>query len=311
MKALVTGATGFIGKALCARLDDPVILSRDPERARASTGASRSFAWDLATAPPAEAFDGVDTVFHLAAEPLAGGRLDPGKARRVAESRVTGTRLLVEALSRLERRPAVLVSASAVGYYGSRGDEVLTEDAGRGRGALAELCEAWERAALAAAELGVRVVTLRTGFVLGPGGGGLAKMLPVFRLGLGGRLGSGRQWMPWIHRDDVVSIALLAARERQLSGALNATGPAPVTNAELTRALAAALHRPALFPVPAPALRLALGDLAEAVLASQRVVPKRALDAGFRFAHVEVGAALRDVLRAEGTSGARGGETRS
>jgi hypothetical protein len=299
MKSLVTGATGFIGRALRARLQDPVILSRDPDRTRASMSVSRAFAWDLAAAPPLEAFDGVEAVFHLAAEPLAGGRLDPGKARRVRESRVGGTRLLVEALARLERPPPVLVSASAVGFYGSRGDEVLAEDAARGDGALAELCEAWEREALAAAALGIRVVTLRIGFVVGRGGGALAKMLPVFRLGLGGRLGSGRQWVPWIHLDDVVSIALLAAQDGTLSGPLNATAPAPVTNAELTRALGAALHRPASLAVPAAALRLAVGDLAEAVLASQRVVPKRALEAGFTFGFADLGAALRDAVRTE------------
>jgi hypothetical protein len=296
VNTLVTGATGFIGRALCAKLGDPAILSRDPERARASLKVSRSFAWDLTTVPPPEAFDGVEAVFHLAAEPLTGGRFDSGKARRVGESRIAGTRLLVEALARLHRRPAVLVSASAVGYYGSRGDEILTEESARGAGPLAELCEGWEREALAASALGIRVVPLRIGFVIGPRGGALAKMLPIFRRGLGGRLGSGRQWVPWIHRDDLVSLAIFAAEARELTGPVNATGPNPVTNAELTRALGAALHRPALLPVPALALRVAVGDLADAVLASQRVTPKRALDAGFRFAHTEIAPALLDVV---------------
>jgi uncharacterized protein (TIGR01777 family) len=294
----VTGATGFIGRALCARLEDPAVLSRNPSAARASLRVSRAFAWDLASPPPAEAFDGIDAVFHFAAEPLVGGRLQPGKARKVRESRITGTRLLVDALSKLARRPAVLVSASAVGYYGSRGEETLTEDSGRGSGGLAELCESWEREALAASRLGVRVVPLRIGMVLGAGGGALAKMLPVFKLGLGGRLGSGRQWVPWVHLDDVVSLALFAATSEGLEGPVNATGPLPVTNAEFTRALAAALRRPAAFAVPAPALHLALGDLAAAVLASQRVIPRRAMEAGFRFAHTAVAEAICDVVRA-------------
>jgi hypothetical protein len=296
MKCLVTGATGFLGRALCARLDDPTILSRDPERSRAALRVTRSFRWDLTTEPPREALEGVDAVFHLAAEPLAGGRLDPAKGRRVRESRITGTRLLVDAIARAQPRPAVLVSASAVGYYGSRGDEVLTEESGRGDGALAELCEGWEAEATRAAASGVRVVTLRIGMVVGPDGGALAKMLPVFRLGLGGRLGSGRQWVPWVHRDDVVAIALFAAETQGLAGPVNAVGPAPVTNADFTRALGAALHRPTPFAVPSLALQLALGDLSEAVLASQRVLPKRAVESGFRFGHPELGAALRDVL---------------
>lgn len=297
MRSLVTGATGFIGRALCARLPDPTVLSRNPDAARASLRVSRSFAWDLRSPPPAEAFDGVEAVYHFAAEPLTGGRLQPGKARRVRESRVAGTRSIVDALSKLAHRPAVLVSASAVGYYGDRGDEVLAEASGRGTGELAELCESWEREALRASELGVRVVPLRIGVVLGRGGGALAKMLPVFKLGLGGRLGSGRQWVPWVHLDDVVALALFAAGSTALSGPVNAAAPLPVTNAELTRALAAALGRPAAFAVPAPALHLALGDLAAAVLASQRVMPKRALDAGFRFAHTDIAEALRDVVR--------------
>ncbi|HET7755357.1 MAG TPA: TIGR01777 family oxidoreductase [Anaeromyxobacteraceae bacterium] len=302
MKALVSGATGFLGRAVCARLDDPTILSRDPDRARAALRASRSYAWDLSAPPPLDAFDGVEAVLHFAAEPLTGGRFDRSKARRVRESRVGGTRLLVEAMSRLERRPAVLVSASAVGFYGSRGDELLTEESGRGEGALAELCEEWEREALQASPLGVRVVTLRIGVVLGPDGGALAKMLPAFRLGLGGRLGSGRQWVPWIHRDDVAALALFAARTHALQGALNAVAPLPARNAELTAALAAVLHRPAALPVPAAALRLAVGDLAAAVLASQRVVPKRAVEAGFAFAHPDLREALRAAVSGERVS---------
>ena len=299
MKSLVSGATGFIGRALCARLVEPAVLSRDPDRARASLRGARAFAWRPGAPPPREAFDGVDAVFHLAAEPLAGGRLDPEKARRVRESRVTGTRQLVEAMAGLERRPRVLVSASAVGYYGTRGDEVLTEASGRGEGELAELCERWEREALRAGELGVRVVVLRIGVVLGPGGGALAKMLPIFRLGLGGRLGSGRQWLPWIHRDDLASLAIFAAETSALVGPVNAAAPQPVTNAEFTRALGAALHRPAVLPVPARALRLAVGDLADAVLASQRVLPERALAAGFRFTYTSVEDALRDAVLPE------------
>jgi uncharacterized protein (TIGR01777 family) len=305
MRALVTGGTGFIGRALCARLPAPAVLARDPERARAAVPGAAPFAWEAGRDVPAEALAGADAVFHLAGEPIAAGRLGPAQRRRVLESRVAGTRAVVAAIARAEPRPRVLVSASAVGFYGSRGDEPLPESAPAGEGFVADVCRAWEAEARAAAALGVRVVSLRTGIVLGPGGGALARMVTPFKLGVGGRLGSGRQWMPWVHLDDVVGLALHAAATAALSGPLNVAAPTPATNAELTRALGRALHRPAILPVPAAALRLAFGELAGVLLASQRVVPEVALRTGYRFRFEDLDAALRDALGLNGRGAAR------
>jgi uncharacterized protein (TIGR01777 family) len=296
VKALVTGGTGFIGRALCAALGEAVVLARDPARARSLPGVVRAHGWDASREIPPEALDGAEAIFHLAGEPIAAGRLGAAQKRRALASRADGTRRVVEALARAPARPAVLVAASAVGFYGSRGDEVLTEASPAGQGFLAELCQVWEDEARAAERLGVRVVSLRIGVVLGPGGGALARMVPPFRLGVGGRVGSGRQWVPWIHRADVVGLLLHAAATGALSGPLNATAPAPVTNAELTRALGRALHRPTVLPMPAAALRLLFGDLAEVLLSSQRAVPEAALRSGYRFRFEDVGAALRDAL---------------
>jgi hypothetical protein len=209
---------------------------------------------------------------------------------------VHGTRQLVAGLAAQELRPRVLVSASAVGYYGDRADEELDESAVAGTGFLAEVCVAWEREALAAERLGIRVVCLRTGIVLAPGGGALARMLPAFRLGAGGKLGSGRQWMPWVHVDDVVGILLHALREEGIRGPLNAVGPRPVTNAELTRALGRALHRPAVLTVPTFALRVAFGELSEVLTASQRVLPAVAERTGYAFLHAALAGALAAAL---------------
>jgi uncharacterized protein (TIGR01777 family) len=302
MRALVTGATGFIGRALCARLQAPAVLARDPARARASVPGGRAYAWDAGSEVPAEALAGAEAVFHLAGEPIAAGRLGAAQRRRVLDSRVAGTRAVVAALGRAAPRPAVLVAASAVGFYGSRGDEPLPESAAAGHGFVADVCRAWEAEARAAEALGVRVVALRIGIVLGSGGGALERMVKPFRLGVGGRLGSGRQWVPWIHLDDVVGLALHAAATAALAGPVNAVAPAPVTNAELTRALGRALHRPAVLPVPTFALRLALGELSEVLLASQRVVPEAALRAGYRFRFAELDAALRDLLGGGGAA---------
>lgn len=258
MRALVTGATGFIGRRLVRRLGNPVVLSRDPERARELLGAGvEVFGWDPEAGPPApQCFAGVDTIFHLAGEPIAAGRWTDERKARILDSRVEGTRNLVNALESLDPRPAVLVSASAVGYYGDRGNEMLDENSFPGRDWLSAVCRGWETEAERAVPLGVRVVQARLGVVLGEGGGALAKMLPPFRMGLGGRLGSGRQWMPWVHVEDVVGLLLHAAQNPEIRGPMNATSPAPVTNLEFTRTLAGLLHRPAVFPVPKLALRL-------------------------------------------------------
>jgi uncharacterized protein (TIGR01777 family) len=297
MKALVTGATGFIGSALVAKLDHPVVLTRDPARARERLGpAVTPFAWDpMSGPPPAEAFTGVEAVFHLAGENVGGGRWTKKRKAAIRESRLVGTRNLVEGIRTLAVRPRVLVSASAVGYYGDRADETLDERAAPGTDFLADVCVAWEVEARAAGALGVRVVTPRFGVVLGPGGA-LAKMLTPFKLGLGGRLGSGNQWMPWIHRDDVVGMMLFAASNADLSGPMNAVAPAPVTNREFTKALGAALGRWTIFPMPGFMLKIVVGEFATVLLGSQRVVPGVATAKKYVYMHPDLAGALRKSL---------------
>ena len=299
MKALITGGTGLLGRELLANLSDAVVLSRDPARTTRKLGGGRAVQWDPATEPaPLEALQGVEAVFNLAGEPVAEGRWTDDKKRRIRDSRVLGTRNLVAGLRALDRKPEVLVSASAVGYYGDRGDEELDETSQAGRGFLAEVCSEWEREALAAEALGVRVECVRIGIVLAPGGGALARMLTPFKLGAGGRLGSGKQWMPWIHIDDVVGVLLHASRTAAVRGAINAVSPHPVTNAEFTRALGHAVHRPAFLPVPKTALRIAFGEMSEILMASQRVLPRVAERTGYPFKHTELDGALAAVMAA-------------
>lgn len=296
MRALVTGATGFIGKRLVARIERPVVLSRRPEAAKNLFPRAQVLPWEPESGPPpAEALEGVDAVFNLAGESVAGGRWTEQRKERIRRSRIEGTRNLVSAIEAKKKRPRALVSISAVGYYGSRGDEVLTESAKPGMDFLAEVCVAWEAEANRATALGVRVVTPRVGVVLGKDGGALARMLPPFKLGLGGRLGNGRHWMPWIHINDLIEILLFAGKFK-IFGVLNAVAPTPVMNREFTRALAAALHKPAIFPVPAFALRLMFGELATVLLASQRVVPEVAIKSGIRFKYTSLRTALEEIL---------------
>lgn len=301
MRALVTGATGFVGTRLLEQLDRPVVLSRDAARASRTLGsrAGRVVAWDpLVGPPPAEAFEGVDAVFHLAGESVADGRWTAARKRRILESRSLGTRHLVAGLAGAKERPAVLVSASAVGYYGNRGDDELVETEGPGHDFLADVCVAWEKEAFAARDLGLRVVTARTGIVLGAGGGALARMLLPFKLGAGGPLGNGRQWMPWIHVADLARLYLHAADTAAVAGPMNAVAPNPVRNADFTKALARQLHRPAFLPAPYFGLRLAFGEFAQVLFDSQRVIPRVALDSGFRFHYPDLAGALSDILAA-------------
>jgi uncharacterized protein (TIGR01777 family) len=299
MKALITGGTGLVGRELLRHLPDAVVLSRDPAQAQRALGHSRVVGWAPEEAPvPAEALQGVEAVFHLAGDPVAEGRWTPAKKRRIRDSRVLGTRNLVAGIAAMPRRPALLVSASAVGYYGDRGDEMLGEGAPLGDGFLPEVCDAWEREALSAEALGVRVVCVRIGIVLAPGGGALARMWTPFKLGAGAQLGSGRQWMPWIHIDDVIGLMLLASQRPTLRGPLNAVAPGPVTNAEFTRALGHALRRPALLRAPEAALRLAFGEMSGIMLASQRVSPELALHSGYHFKYPELGHALESIVGA-------------
>jgi uncharacterized protein (TIGR01777 family) len=303
MKALVTGATGLVGRRLVRGFEGATVLSRDPTRARAALGNAISLAWQpQAGPPPAEAFSGIDAVFHLAGEPVAKGRWTAAKKRAIRESRVEGTRNLVSALRRLETRPPVLVVASAVGFYGDRGDEELGEDSPPASTFLAEVCIAWEAEALKARELGLRVVTARTGFVLAPDGGALPRMLRLFRLGLGGRFGDGRQWMPWIHIDDVVGLLLHAARTEAVDGPMNLVAPNPVTNETFTRVLGQALRRPTLLTVPRLALRAAFGEMSQILVASQRALPKVAEDTGYRFRYQDLRAALDACLAEDSES---------
>ena len=300
MKALVTGATGFVGPRLLRLLDAPTVLTRSPDRARQSIGhlAGRIIRWDpLQGAAPAEAFEGIDVVFHLAGESVAASRWTKAQKARIRDSRVVGTRHLVQGIAHASRKPAVLVSASAVGYYGNRGDEELTESAAPADDFLAEVCVAWEQEAMAAERHGVRTVTARTGIVLGLGpGSALGKMLTPFKLGAGGPLGNGRQWMPWIHVADLARLYVHAAETASISGPMNAVAPHPVRNSEFTKALARQLHRPAFMPAPYLALRLVFGEFAQVLFASQRVIPQVALDTGFRFQYPELAAALQEIL---------------
>ena len=299
MKALVTGATGFVGPRLLRLLEQPVVLSRNAERARRALGslAGPIFRWDpLQGPPPAEAFEGVDVVLHLAGESVAEGRWTAAQKAKIRDSRVLGTRHLVQGLARTEPRPRVLVSASAVGYYGDRGDQELTESSAPAHDFLADVCVAWEEEARAAEQHGVRVVTARTGIVLGAGGGALGKMLTPFKLGAGGTLGNGRQWMPWIHVADLARLYVHAAESAAVRGPMNAVAPQPVRNSEFTKALARQLHRPAFMPAPYIGLRILFGEFAQVLFASQRVLPQVALDTGFTFQYPDIAAALREIL---------------
>ncbi len=299
MKALITGGTGLLGRELLANLTDAVLVSRNPAVTTHRLANARTVRWDPATeAAPREALQGVEAIFHLAGEPVAEGRWTEEKKRRIRDSRVVGTRNLVAGLRGLDKKPEVLVSASAVGYYGDRADEELDESSEAGRGFLADVCTEWEREALAAEALGIRVVCVRIGIVLAPGGGALARMLTPFKMGAGGRLGSGKQWMPWIHIDDVVGVLLHASRTAAVRGAMNAVSPQPVTNAEFTRALGHAVHRPAFLPVPKAALRIAFGEMSEILMASQRALPRVAERTGYAFQHSELAGALAAVMAA-------------
>ena len=299
MHVVVTGATGFVGRplvrSLLARGDSVTVLTREPGRAaeRLSAGCAVAPWRDDTGVEPAVLRD-AGAVVHLAGAGIADHRWTDGYKRTIRESRVATTRSLVTAIGALPSaaRPRTLVSASGVGFYGDRGDETLDESSAPGTGFLPEVCIAWEKEAFAAVDLGVRAVALRTGVVLDPHGGALAKMLTPFRLGVGGRVGSGRQWMSWITLDDLVALYVFALDRPELSGPVNAVAPTPVTNAEFTRALGHALGRPTVLPAPAIALRAALGEMAGLLLEGQRVLPTRARAAGFGFRHPELSGAF-------------------
>jgi uncharacterized protein (TIGR01777 family) len=305
MKILITGATGFIGRRLAAKLvlDGHSVagLSRTPEEAARMAPAVSFSLWHSGEMPPAEAIRPADAIIHLAGESV-NGRWTARKKRAIADSRVEGTRNLVSALA-AEGAGKTLISASAVGFYGDRGDAELVEESGAGTGFLAEVTQDWEGETFKAEAAGCRVAVMRFGIVLGPEGGALATMLPLFRFGLGGPLGGGRQWWPWVHVDDVVS-ALAAGLTNPWSGVFNLTSPQPVRQQALASALGEAVHRPAFAPVPGFVLRLVQGEFADEILFSKRVIPARLLEAGFRFRHPAIGPAFRQLLGQEAAGAA-------
>ena len=297
-RILLSGGSGLIGSALQAAAREKGFTVQTLVRQHRAVRGGAIY-WNPAEAKlgvhPA-ALEGFDAIVHLNGASVA-RRWTSEYRRTIVTSRVRSTEVLCDALAKLKRRPPVLLCASAVGIYGDRGDEVLTEQSAPGSGFLAETCLAWEAAAQRANDLGIRVVHLRFGVVLGRKGGALAKMLPVFQLGLGGRLGSGRQWMSWVTVRDALRAMWFLMEHQQLAGAFNVTAPQPITNADFTRALAHAVYRPAVFPAPAGALRLVFGEMAqETMLASQRALPRRLEQAGFAFQDAEIGSALRAIL---------------
>jgi uncharacterized protein len=290
MNIAITGASGFIGRNLAAKLT-------------AEGHSTRAISLRSGIAP--DALSGCGAVVHLAGEPVA-QRWTASAKKKIIESRVGGTRAVVQAIVETNPPPAILICASGIGYYGSRGDDILAEDAAPAADFLGEVVLAWEREALHAEMLGVRVVCPRFGVVLGRDGGALPKMMAPFRLGIGGRIGSGKQWISWIHIDDLVNLIVFAlsgvSNNAALSGPVNAVAPHPVTNSEFTRELARALHRPAIFPVPEFVLKLMFGEMASMLLGGQRVIPQAALAAGFQFRYSELGSALAALFGSHSTS---------
>jgi uncharacterized protein (TIGR01777 family) len=301
VKVLVTGATGLIGSALCDALldrgDEVAALTRDPEKAGRGKPEVEWHSWEpTLERPPAGAFDGVDGVVNLVGEKINQRWTEEAK-RRIMESRRTATHNLVGAIAGLERRPRVLVNQSAVGYYGDRGDTVVDESAGPGSSFDAEVVREWEKAAHAVESTGVRLVLTRTGQVLDASGGLLSELMTPFKLGLGGPIAGGRQYLSWIHRDDEIGLLLWALDGEGVSGAVNATSPNPATNRDFSKALGRALNRPAAMPVPGFALDLKFGrEFGQVLRGGQRVVPKRALDLGYGFRHPELDEALANLL---------------
>jgi hypothetical protein len=302
MKIILTGGTGFIGSALREKLVEKdhelVILTRQASLESRPGIRTRYAFWN----PPdggawEREVDGADGVINLAGEPIVGKRWTTAQKQKLLESRVGATQAVVGAIRIAKKRPGFLINASAVGFYGPHGDEEVTEENPHGNDFLSHICQAWEAHALRAEDFGVRVVRVRIGIVLEKGGGALAKMLPPFRLGLGGPVGSGKQWMSWIHREDLVNLIQFLAEKKEVRGAVNATAPNPVRMGEFSKTLGRVLHRPAVLPAPAFALKILLGEMAGVLLTGQRVLPKKALEFGYTFQFPSLEGALKAVLK--------------
>ena len=298
MSVLLTGGTGFVGNYLLNEISNCVVTSRDAQRAKSKLGdrIQDAIGWN----PTVEDLDltgyQFDACVNLMGESIAEGRWTDLKKQRIRDSRVVGTRRLVDAIIGLQKKPEVFVSASAVGFYGDRGDEVLSEQAESGEGFLVDVCKEWEAEAMRLEQHGVRVVLIRIGIVLGVDGGALEKLVPIFKWGIGGRLGKGQQWMPWIHVKDLARMIAWSIENPKVSGPINGTAPSPVRNAEFTKELAKHLSRPAFLPVPKFAVQAALGEFANSLFASQRVVPDMATQSGFRFKFDTLNGALQEIL---------------
>jgi uncharacterized protein len=294
MNVLISGATGLIGSALVPELEAKGHTVTRLSRSRAGAGTIR---WDPSAGTIDGDLGGTEAVVHLAGESIAQGRWNPDKKRRILDSRVKGTRLLAEGIAALPEPPKVMVSTSAVGYYGDRGDEVLTEESASGADFLARVCREWEAAAEPARRAGIRVVHPRLGIVLSPEGGALGTTLPIFKLGGGGKIGSGRQWWSWVALDDVVGSIVHALTDEDVEGPVNVGSPNPMTNAEYTKVLGRVLGRPTVLPLPAPAARIMLGEVADALLlASQRMEPAKLKATGYDFRYPQLEGALRHLL---------------
>ena len=301
MKVAVTGATGLVGGALCESLNRDghqlVLLARRAEQAERGCPRARVTSWEATSgAPSPEFLEGLDAVVNLVGEPIAAGRWTKARKKAIRESRTMGTAHLVEALSRCQSRPRVLINSSAVGFYGDRGDEILEENSVPGAGFLASVCREWESQAEQASQLGIRVVLLRGGLVLSTRGGALPRILLPFKAFVGGPVGSGKQWMSWVHIDDEVDVIRYLIDQDSIRGPVHCTAPNPVTNREFSRNLGEVLRRPSFMPVPAFALRILFGEMADTLLEGQRVVPRKLEAAGYRFRFPELRGALKDLI---------------